>query len=467
MDTTDNWVGDYHLIEKIGEGAFGSVYYAQEEPSKKECAIKVIDLEAAEEELEDIQEEIRTLSDCKSEFTVQYYGSILKGTKLYIIMEYLAGKSVAEQLAAGTLSEAQVAVICREVLQGLAYLHAQGRIHRDIKAANILISAGGSVKLADFGVSASLTNVTKRYTIVGTPYWMAPEVITEAGTDYRADIWSLGITCIEMVKGSPPYSEMNPVKALVFIPRSDPPKLEGNYSAQFKDFVEKCLVKDPAKRATANMLLEHPFIKSAAKNEILQELIDRSEKYWNKHSKPSHNNPPKPKKEKKPPLDPSTVEWDFSATIKPSNNPLNASSTSTASSQNYASSQPSILLTNILLPAIKQMSMEQNQEANVAKTALEQLQNSLLTLEKTSPGVTDNLFHTLMEAVQQSDDTTRKRANSTSPVPSTVHYLLARWERTQFCAEEYANYTAHLRNINLNRSVSNANKKEQRSSKRF
>ncbi|KAI0286854.1 kinase-like domain-containing protein [Russula aff. rugulosa BPL654] len=257
----------YVKQDRIGKGSFGEVFKGYDKRTQKTVAIKIIDLESAEDEIEDIQQEIQILSQLDSPHVTKYHGSYLKGSHLWIVMEYcriIYNTSVIVdcrlQLCAdeaGCFREEYIAIIIRELLRGLDYLHTEGKLHRDIKAANILLSAGGEVKLADFGVSGQLSGTlsAKKNTFVGTPYWMSPEVIKQSGYDHKADIWSLGITAIELAKGS------------VFDTQ------ESTSTARHDVF------QNLQGRPTARELLKHKFIRMAKKTNYLTELIERHERW--------------------------------------------------------------------------------------------------------------------------------------------------------------------------------------------
>uniref|UniRef100_A0A4W4G4Y4 Serine/threonine-protein kinase 3 n=1 Tax=Electrophorus electricus TaxID=8005 RepID=A0A4W4G4Y4_ELEEL len=265
----------FDVLEKLGEGSYGSVFKAIHKESGQVVAIKQVPVES---DLQEIIKEISIMQQCDSPYVVKYYGSYFKNTDLWIVMEYCGAGSVSDiiRLRNKTLTEDEIATILKSTLKGLEYLHFMRKIHRDIKAGNILLNTEGHAKLADFGVAGQLTDtMAKRNTVIGTPFWMAPEVIQEIGYNCVADIWSLGITSIEMAEGKPPYADIHPMRAIFMIPTNPPPTFRKPelWSDDFTDFVKKCLVKNPEQRATATQLLQHPFITNAKPVTILRDLI--------------------------------------------------------------------------------------------------------------------------------------------------------------------------------------------------
>ncbi|KAG4101129.1 serine/threonine kinase 3 [Neocallimastix lanati (nom. inval.)] len=269
----------FNIMEKIGEGSYGSVYKAIHKRTSEIVSIKVVPIE---DDYNDIIKEINFMKSIICPQVVRFYGSFVKeDSELWIVMEYCAAGSVSDimHVRKKTLTEEQIAIVIKSTLQGLAYMHSHMKIHRDIKAGNILLNSRGEAKLADFGVSGQLSNSTaKRNTVIGTPYWMAPEVIQESGYGVSADIWSLGITCIEMAQGYPPYNNIHPMRAIFVIPSRPPPTLEQKekFSDEFNEFIALCLVKKPEERMTATQLLETPFIKHAKSEVILEGIINEA-----------------------------------------------------------------------------------------------------------------------------------------------------------------------------------------------
>ncbi|XP_015040044.1 mitogen-activated protein kinase kinase kinase kinase 5 isoform X4 [Drosophila persimilis] len=274
---------EYELIQKIGSGTYGDVYKAKRIQSNELAAIKVIKLEPSDD-IQIIQQEIIMMRDCRHPNIIAYYGSYLRRDKLWICMEFCGGGSLQDiYQVTGPLSENQIAYMCRETLKGLEYLHSMGKMHRDIKGANILLTEYGDVKLADFGVSAQITaTINKRKSFIGTPYWMAPEVAAverKGGYNQLCDIWACGITAIELAELQPPMFDLHPMRALFLMSKSGfkPPTLgnKDKWSPTFHNFIKTALTKNPKKRPTAERLLQHPFVQCEMSLRVAKELLQK------------------------------------------------------------------------------------------------------------------------------------------------------------------------------------------------
>ncbi|ORZ00869.1 kinase-like domain-containing protein [Syncephalastrum racemosum] len=277
-----NWAGridDFDVKNPIGYGSSAVVFSAIHKPSGKRVAIKQIDLDMFERnQIDELRRETALMALSKHPNVLRVYGSFVTGSKLHIVTPYLASGScldIMKSAHAQGLDELSIATILKQALDGLQYLHKNGHIHRDVKAGNLLMDEHGTVLLADFGVSSSLSEKGDvRKTFVGTPCWMAPEVMEQAGYDFSADIWSFGITALELAKGHAPFAKYPPMKVLMMILSNDSPTLDRDgsahkYSKTFKDMIDSCLQKDASKRPTADKLLQHPFFKQARRKEHL------------------------------------------------------------------------------------------------------------------------------------------------------------------------------------------------------
>jgi len=274
----------FEMVDIIGEGAYGLICTCRNIKQNKIFAIKFLEIEE-EDELH-LLNELSILKEAEEcQFTVKYYGCYIKDSTLMIVMEFCDGGSALDIMNAckTTFTEDQISAICACMLQGLIYLHSHKILHRDLKAGNILLTSEGVAKLADFGVSAKLNHTwEKKDTVVGSPYWMAPEVISvqkekAEGYDFKADIWSLGITALELAEGKPPLFEIASLRVIFLIPARDPPKLAHpeKWSKEFVDFLAACLQKNPRERPTAKDLLEHPFAQRGLTNQpLLKKLVE-------------------------------------------------------------------------------------------------------------------------------------------------------------------------------------------------
>ncbi|XP_016102230.1 serine/threonine-protein kinase 26-like [Sinocyclocheilus grahami] len=356
-------------LERIGKGSFGEVFKGIDRRTQNVVAIKTIDLEEAEDEIEDIQQEITVLSQCDSPHVTKYYGSYLKGSKLWIIMEYLGGGSALDLLRAGPFDEYQIATMLKEILKGLDYLHSEKKIHRDIKDQ------------PEFTPNLPITD-----------HKIISQQRLEA--DRSADIWSLGITAIELAKGEPPNSDMHPMRVLFHIPKNTPPTLNGDFSKTFREFVDSCLNKDPVFRPTAKELLKHKFIvKYAKKTSYLAELIDRL-KRWKAEGHSDGESSSDSDSESSSKDNESSPEWSFTTVRKkkPEKKQPNG--------MDEELQKKSGSLTTVMAPVFSELK-SQHRDDDVTRGVLEQLEKSLHVAEDICPGVTDRMITHILERVQR------------------------------------------------------------------
>ncbi|CAG8705140.1 7555_t:CDS:10 [Acaulospora morrowiae] len=306
---------DINKNNPIGYGASAIVYGAIYKPLNKTVAVKIIDLDYFERnQIDEVRRETQLMSLSKHPNILRVYGSFVNESKLFIVTPYMSAGSCSDIMKTAYpdgFEEIVIATILKQALQGLEYLHKHGHIHRDVKAGNLLVDEDGTVLLADFGVSSSLTeggDKKSRKTFVGTPCWMAPEVMEGAEYDYKADIWSFGITSLELATGHAPFAKFPPLKVIMITIQNEPPTLDRDatkhkYAQSFKEMIDKCLQKDPTKRPTTEKLLTHAFFKQAKKKDYLVTKILHS-------LKPLEERPHK-RVQQKPIVFEKGVTWDF------------------------------------------------------------------------------------------------------------------------------------------------------------
>ena len=276
-------VSKYQLVALIGKGASSEVYQARCLTNDTDLAIKLIDLDNYSVDLEFLRQEVAFWSSTQHANIVEYYGSFVDGKNLYILMEFLSGGSVYDIMRfafqEGFNDEMVIATILKSITEALAYIHQNGQIHRDIKPGNAIIGEDGVVKLGDFGVAATLLEEGQRkrarYTQIGTPCYMAPEVLEGAGHTQKADIWSLGITAIELATGAAPYASLGQLEIVQKILKAPPPQLPRNrgFSDEFRDFVRKCMNFKANRRPDAVDLLGHPFMQKASEPSYIVDYV--------------------------------------------------------------------------------------------------------------------------------------------------------------------------------------------------
>jgi len=281
VDFDYQWTGtdvseSFEYKEKLGQGGYGAVFKAIHKETGFVLAIKALSMNGPGRA--GLQKEIDILKKCRCPNVLSYYGTIMVKNELWILMDLCSVGSVKDLMktCVETLDEAQISMVAREVLKGLAYLHIKGIAHMDVKAANILLDADGGVKLADFGVSQQLQAASMQSDVlIGSPLWMAPEIILKNPYDCKADTWSLGITLIELAEGRAPSRGLRNLDGITAIPSLPPPSLSNprSWSPVFVDFVSKCLTKDPNERPSAADLLTHHFVEQAQGPEVMADLI--------------------------------------------------------------------------------------------------------------------------------------------------------------------------------------------------